>query len=201
MTIERILRFQKIRANWLNHWLNKMQQLLKKLKLVQSFSTKIEMQKSEFVNKFRQHVDEGDTGPFSDVFDAFSSSKNEYKGHVGFNEFKIKRRKKFFDMNMSLAVAKGTYRQQENSLIIEAEINGFRGQMIPFLIIAIFIYTIAIVAILFSNTEGSGAGFAIPFILIHACFMFGFPYLLMRRSVSKMHHELEREFYFMTKEQ
>lgn len=29
--------------------------------------------------------------------------------------------------------------------------------------------------------------------------MLGIPYFVMRRSVSRMKHELEREFYYMTK--
>jgi preprotein translocase subunit YajC len=49
------------------------------------------------------------------------------------------------------------------------------------------------------NIEGNGAQFAIPFIFIHAVFMFGIPYFMMRRSARKMKHDLEREFFYLTK--
>ncbi|MDX1830013.1 MAG: hypothetical protein R3342_10760, partial [Lutibacter sp.] len=70
-------------------------------------TTEIEIPKNEFVSIFKKHVDEGSIGIFSDTFDIFSSSKNEYKGYVGLDGFKIKRRKRFFDMNMNLSVANG----------------------------------------------------------------------------------------------
>lgn len=49
------------------------------------------------------------------------------------------------------------------------------------------------------NIEGGMEFFIFPFIIVHAIFMLGFPYLMMRRSVSKMKYELEREFFYMTK--
>ncbi|KQC29839.1 hypothetical protein [Flagellimonas eckloniae] len=177
-----------------------MKEFLKKIKLIEHLITDVEIQKTEFVAKFRQHVDEGSTGMFSDTFDVFSSSKNEYKGQVGYEGFKIKRRRRFFDMNMNLAVARGTYRQSNEKLIIETEINGFSGMMIPFYLFAIVFYSIFIGTFFMTdNIEGNGAGFALPFILIHAAFMFGIPYFIMRKSTKRMKHELEREFYYMTK--
>ena len=177
-----------------------MKEFLKKIKLIEYLTTELEIQKNEFVTNFKEHVDEGSTGFLSETFDMFSSSKNEYKGHVGFENFKIKRRRRFFDMNMNLAVAKGTYRQKENILVIETEINGFSGMMIPFYIFALIFYSIFIVTFSFAdNIEGNGAGFVLPFIIVHATFMFGIPYYMMRRSATRMKHKLEREFFYMTK--
>ncbi|TXE02275.1 hypothetical protein [Algoriphagus aquimarinus] len=177
-----------------------MKGFLIKIKLLEHLTTEIEIQKNEFVSNFKKHVDEGDTGIFSDTFDIFSSSKNEYKGHVGYDGFKIKRRRKFFDTNMNLAVARGTYRQKSEKLVIETEINGFSGMMIPFYLLGLVFYTIFIgVLFMADNIEGNEAGFALPFIFIHAVFMFGLPYFMMRRSTKRMMHDLEREFYYMTK--
>lgn len=177
-----------------------MKEFLKKIKLIEHFTTDIEIQKNEFIPKFKQNVDEGSTGLFSETFDVFSSSKNEYKGQVGYDKFKIKRRRKFFDMNMNFAVATGTYSQNNEKLIIETEVNGFSGMMIPFYLFAFVFYSIFIGAIFMAdNSEGNSAGFALPFIFIHAAFMFGIPYFIMKRSTKRMKHELEREFYYMTK--
>ena len=177
-----------------------MKDFLKRIKLIEHFTTEIAIPKTDFVTKFRYHVDEGSIGIFSDAFDIFSSSKNEYKGYVGFDGFKIKRRRKFFDMYTNLAVAKGTYRQDREKLIIKAEINGFSGKMIPFYLFAIVFYSIFIgVFFMTDGLEGNASGFVLPFILIHAALMFGLPYIAMRKSTKRMMHELEREFYYMTK--
>ncbi len=177
-----------------------MKELLKNIKLLDHWTTELEIQKAEFVSKLKEHVDEGGIDLFSESFDVFISSKNEYKGHVGYDGFKIKRRRKFFDMQMNLAVASGTYRQQGSKLIIETEINGFRGRMIPFLVFMIIFYTAFIVVFLnIDHFEGDGVEFAIPFILLHAAFMLGIPYFMIRRSTKRLKHDLEREFYYMTK--
>jgi hypothetical protein len=177
-----------------------MKQFLKKLKLITCFQTELEIQKNDFVDNLRKHVDNACLGLFSDSFDAFSTSKNEYKGEVNDNGFKIKRRRRFFDMNINTAVANGTYDQRDNLLIITTEINGFHGMMIPFYIFCILIYGFIIVSFLSVNKIGGNmAGFALPFILLHAAFMMGIPYLMMRRSTKRLQHELEREFYYLTK--
>ena len=177
-----------------------MKELLKKLKLIDYLQTELIIQKNDFVNKLRNHVDEGSTGLFSDTFDVFSSSKNEYKGEVSFNGFKIKRRRRFFDMNMNMAVANGTYSQKDDKLIIDTEINGFHGMMIPFYIFCFIIYGVFIVGFLSADEIGGNApGFAFPFIIIHAAFMMGIPYFIMRRSTKRLKHELEREFFYLTK--
>jgi hypothetical protein len=178
-----------------------MKRFLEKLRLIEYLTTELEIQKSDFLKNFKHHVDEGDIGYFSGAFDAFSSSKNEYKGHVGNENFKIRRRRKFFDTNMNLATAKGIYRQKGNNLIIETEINGFSGMMIPMYIFLIIFYSIFIFGFFMAdNIEGGDQVFVGPFIFIHALFMFGIPYFIMRRSVHRLKHELEREFYYMTKD-
>ncbi|MFT4850597.1 MAG: hypothetical protein ACI83B_003156 [Sediminicola sp.] len=57
-----------------------------------------------------------------------------------------------------------------------------------------FSFTIAV----FTGNSGQ-IGFALPFIIIHAAFMYGAPYLMMRRSTKRMKHELERELFYLTK--
>lgn len=178
-----------------------MKDFLKRIRLIEYLTIELDIQKNEFISKLRENVDEGKTSFMSDSLDAFSSSKNEYKGHVGFESFKIKRRKRFFDMNVNLAVANGTYRQKDNLLIIDTEVNGFSGMMIPFYIFILIFYSIFIIAFLFAdNIEGSGGALTFLFIFLHASLMFGLPYFMMRRSVNRMVHELDREFYYMTKD-
>ena len=177
-----------------------MKEFLKKIKLIENFTIEIEFKKNDFVSKLKEHVDEGSIGLFANAFDVFSSSKNEYKGHVSYDEFKIKRRKRFFDMNKNLAIARGSYKQKNETLIIETEINGFNRIMIPYFLFTIVFYLIFIGVIIMTDSfKGIEVGFVFLFLFIHATFMFGIPYFLMRRSTKRMKYELERDFYYLTK--
>lgn len=175
-----------------------MKQFLKKIKLIEEFTTEVEMTKSAFVTKFRQNVDEASIGIFADSFDVFSSSKNEYKGDVAFDGFKIKRRRRFFGANNNLAIATGTYVQNNEILVINTEINGFSKKMIPFYAFIIVFYCIFISSF-FTLDDPDKSKIALPFICFHALFMFGLPYFMMMRSTKSLKHDLERDFYFFTK--
>lgn len=175
-----------------------MKDFLRKIKLVDSFTTEIEIEKSVFVNTFRKYVDEGSTGLWFSSFEAFSSSKNEFKGNVGFDGFKIRRRSRLFDMNGAMAIAQGTFRQKDNVLVIDTEINGFHGMFIPYYLFVSVFYAIFIVMTILGGNNFMPF-FIFPFIIIHAAFIFGIPYLIMRRSTRRMKYDLEREFYYMTR--
>jgi hypothetical protein len=175
-----------------------MKEFLKRLKLVSHFTLEIETEKSVFVGKLKANVDEGNTSVLFSIWEKFGSSKNEYKGTVEDGSFKIRRRRKLFDMNMNLAVVSGSYRQRDHILFIEAEVNGFHGVFIPFYIFLPIFYLVAIAAFLLSE-NASQMWFVLPFMLLHAVFMMGIPYFVMRRSVNRMKYEVERDFYFLAK--
>ena len=176
-----------------------MKQFLRTIKVVDQFTTEIEINKQDFIDRLQANVDRKELGFFSDSTDIFSSSKNDFKGIVGHEKFKIKRKRKFFDFNVNLAVAKGTYRQKGDNLLIEAEINGFTTLMIPFYVFLIIFYTIFVVSMFKVDANESNVFSVFPFILFHALFMFGLPYFFMRSSTKRLKHELEREFYYLTK--
>jgi len=173
---------------------------LRKIKLVQDLSVQIEMNQSDFEKKLNSIVDKTNMGYLFDILDIFSSSKNLYKGQVDAHSFKIRRKKQLFDMRFNIALASGEFKQQQELLIIETEINGFRGVMVPFLLFVPFFYIILFISLIFSNSiEGEFSFAAIPFLLFHATFMIGVPYLVMRRSIRYLKRELEREFSFLSK--
>jgi hypothetical protein len=176
-----------------------MKSILERLKLIDHLTTEIPIEKKDFVEKLKMNVDHGDTGVFFTAFEVFRSSKNEYKGTVTFDSFKIRRRRKLFDMRASLAVAEGHFRQKENLLVIESTIKSFRGIFIFFLVFLLVFYTASIVSLIISDIPGNMGWVFVPFIFIHASFMLGIPYLIMKRAVSRMKYELERDLYFMTK--
>ena len=83
-----------------------MKAFLRKLKLIEDFSTTITMDRGTFVNKLKNYVDEDRGG-----FEVFSRCTKEFKGQVGYDSFKIRRRPRIFDVIMNVAVPGGTYRQ------------------------------------------------------------------------------------------
>jgi hypothetical protein len=174
-----------------------MREFLKRLKLIDGMKTTLQTSKVEFVSRLYEITDEGSTGMMSDTFDVFSSSKNEFKGQINFDSFRIKRRRRFFDTNMNFAVANGTFTENNGQLTIDTEINGFNNFFIVFYVFLIVFYAIFIFGLIGnSSTEGFEA---IPFVLLHGTFMFGIPYFMMRRSVNRLKYELEREFFYLTK--
>ena len=178
-----------------------MNEFLKKLKLIDHFTVELEVERYFFVDRLMSVVDPGDTGTLFSSFEGLSSSKKEYKGKVGDNGFEIRRRKRLFDMNMGSAIAKGEWRQRDNHLIIETEINSFNNFFILFFVILIVIYVFGVISLLFARNGEDGNNLitlvALPFLLLHAAFMFGVPYIVMRNSTKRMKYDLTREFHYL----
>ncbi len=171
-----------------------MREFFKKMKLIDFLTTEVEIQKDEFVSIFKTKVEEGRIGLLSEVFDGFTSSKYKFKGHVGFDEFKIKRR--VLGRRFDATVVSGNYRQKNEKLLIEAEINGL--DMVKNSYFSSFIFYIIFVG--WSITVGGDTDkFMLLVFLILGIFTFFVPYFTMRGNVKKMKKELEQEFYNMTK--
>lgn len=178
--------------------LTTMKVILKRLKLIDNLTTDLEISRTEFVEKLSAITDKGDIGLFSDTFDVFSSSKNELKGQVDFNGFKLKRRRKFFDNGMNMAVASGTIKEHNGHLTIESEINGVSIFFIVFYFFLVIFYSLFIFSIW--NSNNNTEFFALPFLLLHGTLMFSIPYFTAKRSVKRLKYELEREFFYLTKQ-
>jgi hypothetical protein len=174
-----------------------MESLLRRLKLLDHTTTELSIERKDFIDKLKRNVDEGDPAEFFSFFEAFKSSKNEYVGTITYDSFKVRRRKRLFEMRHGYAVAEGTFKQNENKLIINSTIKGFRGIFFVFIVLLSFIYIAGFFTIILSDFNQTG--FALPFLLLHAAFMFGIPYFMLRRSVSRMKYDLERDLYFLTK--
>lgn len=179
-----------------------MKEFLKKLKLIDNLTIDLEIQKDEFVKRLNQSVDREVLGFFSDSFDIFSSSKNEFKGWVDSQGFEIKRRRRMFDKGANLAYAKGSFMQKGNILSIKTEIKGKDGLMFVFFILipCFYLMFISIFIIISIGRESFPALLAAFIISFHSIFMLGIPYVIIRRGVKNLKRDLEREFYFMTKE-
>lgn len=173
-----------------------MEDFLRNIKLIDDFSTTLNISKSEFVSTLRNNVDQADIdGMFSSAFEAFTSSDNMFKGQVDSKGFKIRKRRRFFEKNFGYTKAFGTYRERGDMLIINTKISAWNNFMFFWLCIVIVFYLIFI-STLFTSGTSDGVGFvALPFIIIHSLLMLVIPYFMMRKSVKKMKQELEREFF------
>ncbi|MFN8334490.1 MAG: hypothetical protein U0U09_05130 [Cyclobacteriaceae bacterium] len=171
-----------------------MKNFLSRLRLIDKMVTEVSVPRDQFAKKFRSLVDEGSLDVIFSTFEAFDSSKNEYKGHVGIADFKIRRRRKLFDTRGGLAIATGTFRENGNELVIETEVSAMTGFLIFFYSIALLVYLGFIIAIV----SGVSDNFVfLPFIILHAAFMLGIPYFVMRRAVKTMKYDLERELHYI----
>ncbi len=174
-----------------------MQNLLRKYKLIEAVTIKLPLDKAEFVSRLRLHVEPGGTGLLGDPFEAFSGKNKEFRGTVDLDGFKIRKRRKIFEAYSGLAKAEGTFHQEQDQLNIATTINGFHGVFYFYYLIVTLIYAGFVVAFF---TVDDMPVFVIPFIILHAALMYGIPFFIMRRSVQRMKRDLEREFFYLTKE-
>jgi ABC-type multidrug transport system fused ATPase/permease subunit len=175
-----------------------MKTFLEKIKLIQYTSIELNTEKNDFVRKLRQNIDESDLSWGSSMFEAFSSSKNDYKGTVNFNGFKLRKRQRMFQNNLATkAIAKGSFNQKEDKLIIDIEVNGFNNFLAFFFVFICLFYVIFIGAFL-SNIDNELSIFFLLFIILHGFIMIFLPLYFIRKGVKNMKRDLEKEFVYIT---
>ncbi len=173
-----------------------MNDFLKRIKLIDYFSTELKISKLDFVDRLYRITDAGRTGAFSESFEAFTSSNNQYKGLITLEGFKIKRRRKIFN-SVNTAVAVGSFEEVNGTLKIETKINGFSSVFIPLYILVLSVYIAVFIAL--ANSVGGDKSFVIFILIFQLIFMLIIPYFFMRASVERLKYELEREFFYLTK--
>ena len=173
-----------------------MTNFLKTLRLIQDMNFELPANRPDFVKALQANVDP----PGSPMRDIFSRSKHIYKGIVTYDGFDLKRKRKFFDSNMGLVTARGTFTQGDDNLTIDVQFKAFHPLFILFFIFLVLSYGMFIVMFAMAPEEGGTPAWTLPFILVHASFMFGIPYFLLRRSISMMKYNLERDFFFFIKD-
>ena len=125
-----------------------MKRIFKKLKLIDSFITNLPLSKQDFVERLSAITEDGNTGFSFGRLEHFSSTEYEYVGKVNFDGFKIRRRLRFlgyrYDSNV---IAKGRAFENNENLIIEAEINSFSSYNIFFFALSILLFTFIFITI------------------------------------------------------
>jgi hypothetical protein len=176
-----------------------MEEFLKKIKLLNEFTVNLNIDKNIFASAFKNQVEEKDIDSFlSSAFEVFSSNKKRYKGFVNFNEFKIREKQSFGNRKFGNIKAIGRFSQKGERLEILTKINGWTNFMFIYFGFTLVFYCVFL-GLFFSGftSINNEFYFILPFIFIHAIFMFGLPIYQIRKGVSKLKDDLEREFHFV----
>lgn len=150
----------------------------------------------DFVNTLQRNI----ASPTPDLLDLFSPSTYTYKGTVANNQFELSRKKRLLDADTNYAIAKGRLTQDDNKLTINIDVNGFRPPVIPFMIFSGVFYFFFFAALLAGKIGPQISGWMVTLFLVHATLIFGLPYLIMRKSVSAMRTDIERDIKVMMRD-
>jgi hypothetical protein len=173
-----------------------MKKVLQNLKLIDSLTVSLPVSGTTFIKQLSAAVETVDITPFSgDVANTFD--KKEWVGKVDISGFKIRRKSRMFEQR-NKAVVTGSFTDAYGKLTIEAEINGFSPILFIAPIISIFI--IIFISSLFPQTGGDQNAFSLPGLFFFGLVIVGSPYLAMRRSVTRMKYEFERELVYLANE-
>lgn len=175
-----------------------MEAFLRKQKLIDSISLNLNCDKTTFIEKFRENVEQSDLS-FS-PFEAFNSRNKTYKGNISNSTFKIQKIKTFFSGKKQHPIATGKITENIDSIKLEIEINGINPFIKFFFIFTGIFYLIFLSGFLFITTrENFFPFFIIPFLFLHAALMIGIPFFMIKSSVKNFKQEIEREFHFWLK--
>lgn len=173
-----------------------MSELLKRLRLIEEFEIELKSSKKKFIQNLKNNVDDEEINFRTSLLDVFANNISKYKGKVGFKGFIIKRRSRLFDLGKGIAVASGTYKERGSSLALNAEVNGFQGGMkLYYIFLSLFyIYFLATIVAGIFRLDTNEFISTILIVLLQIIFLFGMPYLIMRRSMSYLKSEIQKDF-------
>lgn len=161
------------------------QSFLEGKKLSDRFTMAFNIEKIDFIKQFDKTTTKS---LFPIISNTFSRKPYYYAGRIINDEFSIK------SLN-GQGRARGRIYKKEDKLIIETTANGFSFGYIPYYSIVLFVYLI-----FFTFTIASGSYILLLFILVHAGFLLISPYFILKKHSQATEYDLEREFYYMTKQ-
>lgn len=176
-----------------------MNTFLEKIGLIGHLTVELNVNKKTFVELLKKHVDERRI----DTMDALEPRrfvKNDYIGLVNETGFIIRKRmgKHLLDANKSMAIAKGTYTQEDEVVLVKIEIDGSHGTFSKASKVIAIILPIMIIVIV-STSKGLSTFIAIIMFLFFAIMGLWGVYLMAKRSTINMKRDLEKEILIMIK--
>lgn len=171
-----------------------MKKFLTRIKFIRNSKLQLETNKDQFYHSLCQIVDDGEINIFSEQFEMCSSGNNEYIGFVKNGEFKIKRKKRFFDFNIFKPVVTGTFSQKQSFLNINFETNVFRADFaLMSLIVIISLFFIIFGVLKEDNYLGK-------VLIIELLFLGSILFTIGRYKSKSLKKEIEKKFKELSNE-
>lgn len=177
------------------------EQLLKKLKVIDILQFELDIQLEDFVEKLNSTVDKEKTGAFARSDRYYSKSKSMYIGEVGTDQFIIReaaRGLKLGTISPKLGHVTGSLEQRDSRLIVNAVLKGY-GRRIKLVLKMVFIFylvtflTFSLLFILNTRIPSMILTFSIM-LLIQIGFVSFLTILFMRDAVAKLKYKLPEQF-------
>jgi hypothetical protein len=172
-----------------------MKMVLKKLGIIDHLSTTLKISQKQFTDRLNQITETGSTS----IFSVFSTTIKEYRGQINTDTFTIKRRRWILDYNMNFTVVTAEFTEENNELKVESEINGFNWYFLFMMIGIIFVSILGMISI--TTLKDNVGLIIIPFLFFQVFMTIGMLYFLMKVSVKRFKYNLERELFYLTKNQ
>jgi len=154
----------------------------------------LKMNDVEFLNQFKEIIEYSELSFVNNTLDVLSFSKLKYRGKLSKTRFLIKKRRKFNELGLSIAIGEGFLHHDGKSLIINIKVSAFKGVMLLAFIYGIFlIFMMTAISIVVISEEGVEGITVIMGVFIAAVFSL-IPYLIMRDGARKLLTHLEQDF-------
>jgi hypothetical protein len=109
----------------------------------------------------------------------------------------FEKKRRFFDSLSAIPLISGTIQSEKNGTRLLVNVCAFQGIMKYITWLLAFIYVAAAIFLAFSGLAAKFGFMPFVFLLLHALLMFGIFYFILRRSVSKVSENLDRDFKIM----
>jgi hypothetical protein len=168
---------------------NSYQNFLKKLKWIDTSTLSFTMSRQEFEERLQKHLD-----PYraQGMFEAFSSSPNDYVGKIEGDELLMRRKRKIFDWSMGSVLVNSQIKEEDGKVHLEARIefpSWVPGMVLGFFVV---IYGFALIAVL-AGAFADEVPMMGLFIVLHFIFLFSIFYFIMRMGISSTKAHFERD--------
>lgn len=178
-----------------------MEDFLRRIKLIDDTSIRLNVTTPEFVSALRNNVEESDIDNlFSGFFEVFSSNNKKFKGEINNRGFYIRKKKKLFKKQYGSAHARGTFVYNGDILVVNTVISVLNMNKLLFkgsLIICYF-------AFIMYNFSGQDIFqnftniIPIPFALFFIVMITVVPYFSLKKEVERMKKDLDEYFFLVS---
>ncbi len=162
---------------------------LKKIKWIDSSELHFPLTKEEFIQRLESNLD-----PYrpQGMFEAFSSSPNDYVGKIKGDMVLMRRKRKIFDWTGGAVLVDGRLRESVGGVVFSSEIK-FPDWIPRIVIIFLSLIYGFFFLLFFSGTLTPEESWMGLFLLLHAVIILSVFYLLFRKAISSGKYHFEKD--------